>query len=474
VAGDLIIGGGGSSAVATSELFSHARELASVAIRLNECLGELASIDRIVTTSMLRDADAPRGAAEAERAIHDAGAVISATRSRVERLSAALETSAERYGDAEEALGRLGQEIAASFGYLVGLTLPSLALVLLPLFVGVAGGVATGLALLPGDSRRALAGALPEWFRKNSGGLSSPAVVEAVRLTVMSADDFGSGSVGLPPGLAQLIGDEGLGIVGLGASAAVVVGTASRFGALRETGVSVTQSAPAVRTAPALSYAERAGRIPTGAAQVRVDRYSSAGEPDRFEVYIGGTRDFSVMPETEPWDMTSNVTAIAGRDPGSYRAVQQAMAMAGVGAESPVVFTGYSQGGLVAAQLAASGDYNADGLFTLGAPAGQVPVPASVPWLAVEHTDDLVPAVGGSWSTSDPVLVRRELFADTPVDTSVALPAHQLSAYRQTAGLVDASGEERVERMLGELNAVGGVSSSVESTLFTATRSSAP
>jgi hypothetical protein len=82
--------------------------------------------------------------------------------------------------------------------------------------------------------------------------------------------------------------------------------------------------------------------------------------------------------------------------------------------------------------------------------------------------------VGGSWSTSDPVLVRRELFADTPVDTSVALPAHQLSAYRQTAGLVDASGEERVERMLGELNAAGGVSSSVESTLFTATRSSAP
>jgi hypothetical protein len=31
-----------------------------------------------------------------------------------------------------------------------------------------------------------------------------------------------------------------------------------------------------------------------------------------------------------------------------------------------------------------------------------------------------------------------------------------------------------VERMLGELNAAGGVSSSVESTLFTATRSSAP
>jgi hypothetical protein len=295
-----------------------------------------------------------------------------------------------------------------------------------------------------------------------------------VRLTVMSADDFGAGYLRLPPALALLVGDEGLGIVGLGTSAATVVALAGRFSALEETGVSVKLSAPALPAAAALSFAERAERIPTGAAQVRVDRYSSAGERDRFEVYIGGTRDLSVVPGKEPWDMTSNVTAIAGQDPASYRAVQQAMAAAGITPESPVVFSGYSQGGLVAAQLAASGDYNAHGLFTLGAPAGQVPVPASVPWLAVEHTDDLVPAVGGSWSTSDPVLVRREPFAGTPVDTSVVFPAHQLDAYRQTAVLVDAAGEERVERTLGQLNAASGAGSSVESTFYTATRFTVP
>jgi hypothetical protein len=473
VPGDLIIGGGGSSAVATSELFSHAQNLDSIGSSLRDCLVELASIDRLVTATSLREADAPLGAAAAERAIRDATAVIAATRSRIDRLGAALVASAERYGEAEMRADRLAQLVAADLGYLFGLTLPSLALMLLPMVVGFAGGAATGIVLLPAGSRRALAAGLPEWFRKNSGGLSNPAVVEAVRLAVMSADDVGEGVLRLPPSLASLIGDEGLGIVGLGTSASVAVGVAGGFGALNETRVTVSSST-ASTASPALTFAERAGRIPTGEAQVRVDRHWSVGEPDRFEVYIGGTRDFSVVRNDEPWDMTSNVTAIAGQQSGSLRAVQQAMTAAGVTSESPVVFSGYSQGGLIAAELAASGHYNAEGLFTLGAPAARVPVPASVPWLAVEHTDDLVPALGGTWSVSDPVLARRELFAGVPVDTSVAFPAHQLDAYRQTAALVDASGEARVERTLGELNAVGGAGSSVESTLYEATRSRAP
>lgn len=468
MSGDLVIGGGGSTAVATAELFSQARDLATIGARLHECLAELGAIDRGVTAGMLREADAPLSAAAAERDIQGAIATIGATRSKLEQLSAALELSAERYGEAEDALGRLGQQVAAGAGYLFGLALPTIALVLLPAAVGLAGGAASGFALLSADTRRALGAALPVWFRRNSQALSTPGVVEAVRLSVMSADDVGAGVLRVPPDLAHLIGDEGLGLVGLGTSASVAVGVAGRFGALRETGVSVERAAPAAAS-PAVTFAERASRIPEGEAQVRIDRYRSAGEADRFEVYIGGTRDFSAVAGTEPWDMTSNVAGIAGQDAGSYRAVQEAMAAAGVSADSPVVFTGYSQGGLVAAQLAASGAYNADGLFTLGAPAAQVPVPASVPWLAVEHTDDIVPALGGTWASADPVLARREFFAGTPVDTSVAFPAHQLSAYRQTAALVDASGETRVERTLGALNAAES-GSTVESTLYTATR----
>ncbi|WP_394768406.1 hypothetical protein [Lacisediminihabitans sp.] len=468
MSGDLVIGGGGSTAVATAELFAQARDLAAIGVRLHECLGELGVIDRGVTGGMLRAADAPLSAATAERDIQGAMATIGATRSRLEQLSAALELSAERYGETEGALGRLAQQVAAGAGYLFGLALPTIALLLLPAAVGIAGGAASGYALLSPDARRALGGALPVWFRRNSEALSSPGVVEAVRLSVMSADDVGAGALRLPPDLARLIGDEGLGLVGLGTSASVAAGAAGRFGALRETGVSVRQ-APPVPTSPAETFAERAARIPEGDAQVRIDRYRSAGVADRFEVYIGGTRDFSAAAGTEPWDMTSNVAGIAGQDAGSSRAVREAMAAAGVSADSPVVFTGYSQGGLVAAQLAASGDYNTDGLFTLGAPAAQVAVPTSVPWLAVEHTDDVVPALGGTWASADQVLARRELFAGTPVDTSVAFPAHQLSAYRQTAALVDASSEARVERTLGALNSAES-GSTVESTLYTATR----
>lgn len=470
MSGDLVIGGGGSTAVATAELFSQARELKTTGARLHECLAELGAIDRGVSAGMLREADAPLSAAAAERYIQGAIATIGAARSRLERLSAALELSAERYGAAEDALGRLGRQVAADVGYLFGLTLPTIVLVLLPAAMGFAGGVASGFALLSADNRRALGAALPVWFRQNSQVLTNPTVVAAVRLSVMSADDVGAGALRIPPDLAHLIGDEGLGLVGLGTSASVAAGVATRFGALRETGVSVQRGAPAV-AAPAVTFAERAARIPEGAAQVRIDRYRSVGEADRFEVYIGGTRDFSAVTGTEPWDMTSNVAGIAGRAGGSYRAVQEAMAAAGISAGSPVVFTGYSQGGLVAAQLAASGAYNAGGLFTLGAPAAQVPVPASVPWLAVEHTDDIVPALGGTWASADPVLASRQLFAGTPVDTSVAFPAHQLYAYRQTAALLDASAEIRVERTIGALNvAQGGSTATVESTLYEATR----
>jgi len=168
--------------------------------------------------------------------------------------------------------------------------------------------------------------------------------------------------------------------------------------------------------------------------------------------------------------MTSNMNAVAGREAGSYRAVTAAMASAGITPSSPVMFTGYSQGGLIAAELAASGDFDTRGLFTLGAPAAQVEVPTSIPWVALEHTDDIVPAVGGSWASADPVLVRRELFYGRPVSTEQMLPAHQLDGYRETAALVDASHETRVVSALAAFDSFGDGTTSADSTLYTGVR----
>jgi hypothetical protein len=470
MSGDIVIGGGGSVAVATSELFDDARQLSELRGLLSECHRQLVSIDRLVGPTQLKTLPSPQRALAAERAMDDAAAALARAAPSAELLRVALIASADAYGIGERIAQRLAQEVADRFGELLGSFLPVIALEVLPTVLGIGAGVAIGVALLPPETRAGLFRALPVWLRRNSVMLSDPKVVQLVRLTVMSADEFGGGLLRLPPGLLRAIGDEGLGIVGLATSSSVVVGIAGIRGALVESAVSVAPVGATVPATRAESYGDRAARVPQGAAQVRIDRYSQPGAPDRFEVYIGGTRDFSLAPGADPWDMTSNLNAIAGREAGSYRAATQAMAAAGITPTSPVLFTGYSQGGLIAAELAASGDFDTRGLYTLGAPAAQVEVPRSIPWVALEHTDDMVPAVGGSWASADPVLVRRELFDGRPVPTDVMFPAHQLPGYLETAALVDASRETRVVSALAGFDSFGDGTTSVDSTLYRGVR----
>ena len=190
---------------------------------------------------------------------------------------------------------------------------------------------------------------------------------------------------------------------------------------------------------------------------MRIERYGDAEHPS-WLVYIGGTVEWSPSGSTEPWDMTSNVTAVADQEAGSYRAVLQAMQQAGVQPGDPVLPVAHSQGGLIAAELAARGDVNAVGMVTFGAPAGQVAVPVDLPAIAVEHTDDIVPAMGGTPAEDDGRLyVRRPLFPDGVQPSAGPLPAHQLAGYLETAGLVDASPEPRLVAFREQLGSIVGV-----------------
>lgn len=209
---------------------------------------------------------------------------------------------------------------------------------------------------------------------------------------------------------------------------------------------------------PPAGFADLADRIPTTAdgGQVRIERYGDSAHPS-WLVYIGGTLEWSPTGSTEPWDMTSNVAAVADQEAGSYRAVLQALQAAGVQPGDPVVPVAHSQGGLIAAELAARGDINAVGMVTFGAPAGQVAVPAEVPAIAVEHTDDIIPALGGTAADDDGrTYVRRQLFAAADVPVDEALPAHQLVGYRETAGLLDASAEPRLVAFREQLDVIVG------------------
>ena len=469
--GDIVISGGGILAVATADLFEACDRLGRLHTVLLQCVVELDRVNSAVTRDQLHRIDAPLSTIRAEEALDDTARIIRSVAPSAQRLQVALLVAAETYGRVEHSLAQLSQGVAARFGGLFGRSLPFFGLILLPAIVGAGAGAAATFALLPHVLRQRALAALPEWLVQNSAPLSDPRVVQFIRLSAMSIDDVGGGLLMVPPEVMTLLGDEGLRVLGFTTAAGLLVRLSRPSGLFAETPITVSRSGRQTITTPVEGYGGRIDRIPQGQAQIRIDRYEEVDRPDRFEVYIGGTKDFGVLAANEPWDMTSNLNGVAGEESGASSAVRQAMADAGITATSPVVFTGHSQGGLIAANLAASGDFSTTGLLTVGAPVGQIEVPAGVSFVAIEHTDDLVPATGGTWASTDPVLVRRHYFAGREVDTSQILPAHQLDAYRDTVDLVDASNERRLVRALEQMDSIAaGASSRVTSTLYRGVR----
>ncbi|MGV8885839.1 MAG: hypothetical protein ACOH1T_09695 [Microbacteriaceae bacterium] len=438
---DLVISGGGSISIATDRLLANARDLEGARDGAANCRRQLADLERIAGDAVLRASGVSAEASIAERELARAEAALV----RLEKLSAAsaeaLRSAAVSYGLVEEVTSALTHRLAAGLGYAAGFFLPAIMWFMLPTAAVAFAGAALGSHIVPGGPE-AVRRALADWWTRNRGALSDPVTVALLRHAVSSVDDAGAGLLRIPPIVQQLYGDEGLGILGVGTSAAVIAGVGSRCGIFAETPVRVSAVGPDTATTAPTGAAERIRRIPdpkqngTG-AQIVIEKYSSPGQADRFEVYLGGTVDFSPVASGEVWDLTSNVNAVAELPAGSYRAAQQALAAAGVTSTSDVMFTGYSQGGLIASELVASGDYSARGLLTVGAPAGQVELPPQLPVVAIEHTDDLVTAFGGHRTNNDAVVVERRAYGPGPILSERAVPAHEIGVYRQTAVWAD-------------------------------------
>jgi hypothetical protein len=105
---------------------------------------------------------------------------------------------------------------------------------------------------------------------------------------------------------------------------------------------------------------------------------------------------------------------------------------------------------MVAAELAASRPDQVVGVLTLGSPIAQVDLPADIPVLAIEHSNDVVPALSGKVNplTENLVTVAREIPSPHGSD---ALAAHDLQAYERTAQLVDSDGSTGITRIRGLL-----------------------
>ena len=67
-----------------------------------------------------------------------------------------------------------------------------------------------------------------------------------------------------------------------------------------------------------------AARMPAGAAQVRIEKYTFTGAPAQYVVYVAGTRS-SQLGGTQPFDNRSNLQLYSRQRSASYDATIAAM-----------------------------------------------------------------------------------------------------------------------------------------------------
>lgn len=205
-----------------------------------------------------------------------------------------------------------------------------------------------------------------------------------------------------------------------------------------------------------------ARRIPSGAAQVGIEQFTMPGGRTEWGVYIAGTRT-GAMGGSDPWDMQSNSELYFGERSASSDAVFEAMRAAGVQPGDPVHLVGHSQGGMIAAGVAVSGEFSVGSITTFGSPV-DAEVSDSVLSVRVRHDDDPVAALAGVGSmagsgSADSVVVTRTGDPQTGVH-DLKMPTHGLDEYARTADLYQSSGDPRaraVDRLFARLGQAEGV-----------------
>jgi hypothetical protein len=190
-------------------------------------------------------------------------------------------------------------------------------------------------------------------------------------------------------------------------------------------------------------------RAASGTATVRVDQVIGPGRRRAWVVAIPGQQEMSLRGGSNPFDLAGDVHAMARRDTAARQSVLAAMRVAGIPQGEPVLLAGHSQGGMVAAGLAADPAvrerYRVTHVLTVGSPIAEYRVPDDVQVLAVEHADDAVPRLDGRANPdrSGWVTVQRTVHdPGTPAD---AAAAHDLDAYRRTVELVDHSADPSLQ-----------------------------
>lgn len=140
----------------------------------------------------------------------------------------------------------------------------------------------------------------------------------------------------------------------------------------------------------------------TGLGRIELVAQTDSKGATSWTVVIPGTSEFVVG--ANPQDLLSDLQLMASERSDLMLAVKQALQMAPIGEGDTLILAGHSQGGMVAAELAADAAVNqrwdVAGVITMASPIGQVTgVPADVPVISLENVDDVVPALDGLANT---------------------------------------------------------------------------
>ena len=178
-----------------------------------------------------------------------------------------------------------------------------------------------------------------------------------------------------------------------------------------------------------------------GAVDVRI-LSSSSGR--RVIVDITGTTMWNLDPRrrtSHASDMSTNLRAMANQSSVFERGVIQALRRAGVRPDEPILLVGHSQGGMIAARLAAdlavSSEFCVTHLLTAGAPIGLADIPRSVSVLSLQNRGDVVPELDGARNPqrANWITVQAERGGHT------VLSEHSLQSYLAAAGDLDRSAD---------------------------------
>ncbi|MBF4617967.1 hypothetical protein ITJ44_07760 [Clavibacter sp. VKM Ac-2873] len=432
---------GGGTAVETDDLTRIAARLDDEGGRLEDHARALVLPPLVATITGDHDArlDAPRGLLAA--AAHDARA-----------LATDLRRIAAEYADGERDVDRCVR--SASGAGATDAARPS------------PGGIGDALAGLRPDGLRLLGvGSMLAVHPDGPGRIMLPAVVRDV------VSDIAAAATRFLPG--RPAGDDGV-----REATAGLLAMLGAVGILRDAPAIVHVRGDAVRPVPS-SLRDLADRIPDpvpGAAQMRVEEYRAPDGRRRFVAYLGGMVTLDPRTGREDFGPSSAAAALATEGGSAVRAAQTALREAGAAADDEVYVVGYSMGGILARSVGDGPGFRVTHELTFGSPVGQLPMRPGIDGVAVEHTDDPVPSLGGvrpsDGDAGDDVVVRAPAFA--PTASAGPLDAHDLGTYRETATEMDASRSPLLERARDELHGFLDGATPVASHLYRAERPAVP